>query len=111
LVPPVNKNIHILVTASDVLHNWTVPSFGVKVDAVPGRVIRTWFRAEKIGTFYGQCSELCGRDHAYMPIAIRVVSQAQYEAWLKKAGDDLEGANRELMAATQMNKSIKVAGN
>jgi len=74
-------------------------------------LFRSHFQTKKEGLYYGQCSELCGRDHAYMPIAIRVVSQAQYEAWLKKAGDDLEGANRELMAATQMNKSIKVAGN
>lgn len=82
---PVNKNVEVLVTASDVIHAWAVPAFGVKVDAVPGRVMRTWFRAEKIGTYYGQCSELCGKDHGYMPIAVKVVSQADYEAWLKKA--------------------------
>ncbi|MDA7947309.1 MAG: cytochrome c oxidase subunit II [Hyphomicrobiaceae bacterium] len=85
VVVPVNKNIHVLITASDVLHNWTVPAFGVKVDAVPGRVLRTWFRAEKTGMFYGQCSELCGSKHAFMPIAVRVVSDEEYAAWLEKA--------------------------
>lgn len=85
VVVPVNKNIHVLITATDVLHNWTVPAFGVKVDAVPGRILRTWFRAEKTGTFYGQCSELCGSKHAFMPIAVRVVSEADYAAWLEKA--------------------------
>ena len=85
IVVPVNKNIHVLITATDVLHNWTVPAFGVKVDAVPGRVIRTWFRAEKTGTFYGQCSELCGGKHAFMPIAVRVVTDQEYAKWLVKA--------------------------
>jgi len=85
VVVPVNKNVHILVTATDVLHNWTIPAFGVKVDAVPGRLIRTWFRAEKTGTFYGQCSELCGARHAFMPITVRVVSDAEYASWLVEA--------------------------
>lgn len=85
VVVPVNKNIHILVTAADVIHNWTVPAFGVKIDAVPGRILRTWFRAEKTGIYYGQCSELCGQNHAYMPIAVRVVTDAEFASWLKKA--------------------------
>lgn len=85
VVVPVNKNIHILVTASDVLHNWTIPAFGVKVDAVPGRLIRTWFRAEKTGIYYGQCSELCGQKHAFMPISVRVVSDEEFAAWLETA--------------------------
>jgi cytochrome c oxidase subunit 2 len=85
VVVPVNKNVHILVTASDVLHNWTIPAFGVKVDAVPGRLIRTWFRAEKTGVYYGQCSELCGQKHAYMPITVRVVSDAEFASWLETA--------------------------
>jgi cytochrome c oxidase subunit 2 len=85
VVVPVNKTVHVLVTASDVLHNWTVPSFGVKVDAVPGRVLKTWFRATKTGTFHGQCSELCGQRHAFMPITVRVVSEAEYDAWLGQA--------------------------
>lgn len=82
---PVNKNIEILVTASDVLHNWTVPSFGVKVDAVPGRLLRTWFKAEKEGVYYGQCSELCGVKHAFMPIEVHVVSQEKFDEWLVAA--------------------------
>ncbi len=92
VVVPVNRNIHVLITATDVLHNWTVPSFGVKVDAVPGRVIRTWFRAEKTGIFYGQCSELCGGKHAYMPIAVRVVTDQEYAAWLEKAKKEFASA-------------------
>ena len=85
VVVPVNRNIHVLITATDVLHNWTIPAFGVKVDAVPGRVIRTWFRAEKTGVYYGQCSELCGQKHAFMPIAVRVVSDEEFASWLEKA--------------------------
>ena len=85
VVVPVNKNVEILLTASDVIHNWTIPAFGVRVDAVPGRVIRAWFNAEKVGTYYGQCSELCGKDHAYMPIGVKVMSEADYGAWLAKA--------------------------
>jgi cytochrome c oxidase subunit 2 len=79
---PVGKVVHVLVTANDVIHNWTIPSFGSKVDAVPGRVTATWFKATKIGAYYGQCSELCGRDHAFMPIAVRVVSEADFKAWV-----------------------------
>lgn len=85
VVVPVGKNIHVLVTASDVIHDWAVPAFGVKLDAVPGRVIKTWFRAERTGTFHGMCSELCGQRHAYMPITVRVVSQEDFDAWLVKA--------------------------
>lgn len=85
VVVPVNKNVELLVTASDVIHNWTIPAFGVKLDAVPGRVMRTWFRVEKIGTYYGQCSELCGKDHAFMPIGVKVLSEADYASWLAKA--------------------------
>ena len=85
VVVPVNKNVHVLVTATDVLHNWAMPAFGVKLDAVPGRVLKTWFRAEKTGMFYGQCSELCGVRHAFMPIAVRVVSESEYQAWLETA--------------------------
>lgn len=85
LVVPVNKNVELLVTAADVIHNWTVPAFGVKIDAVPGRVMRAWFRADKEGTYYGQCSELCGKDHAFMPIGVKVMSEADYAAWLAGA--------------------------
>jgi cytochrome c oxidase subunit 2 len=78
---PENKVVHVLVTATDVIHNWTIPSFGSKIDAVPGRITATWFRANRRGIYFGQCSELCGKDHASMPIAVRVVSQADFDAW------------------------------
>ncbi len=81
IVVPVNKVVHVLVTSNDVIHNWTIPSFGSKVDAVPGRVTSTWFKAEKEGAFYGQCSELCGMNHAFMPIAVRVVNDAVFADW------------------------------
>lgn len=81
VVVPINKVVHVLVTSNDVIHSWTVPSFGSKIDAVPGRVTSTWFQAEKEGVFYGQCSELCGLNHAFMPIAVRVVSEEVFNEW------------------------------
>jgi cytochrome c oxidase subunit 2 len=85
VVVPVNKVVKVLITANDVLHAWALPSFGVKRDAVPGRINETWFKAEKEGIYYGQCSELCGSRHAFMPITVRVVSEKQYNEWLKEA--------------------------
>lgn len=85
MVVPVNKIVKIQVTAADVLHSWAMPSFGFKIDAVPGRLNQMWFKAEKEGTFHGQCSELCGQRHAYMPIVVRVVSEQAYAEWLKEA--------------------------
>ena len=85
VVVPVNKVVKVLITANDVLHAWALPSFGVKRDAVPGRINETWFRAEKVGTYYGQCSELCGIKHAFMPITVRVVSEEEYAEWLRGA--------------------------
>ena len=82
---PVNKVVKVMITANDVLHAWALPSFGVKRDAIPGRINETWFKAEKVGTYYGQCSELCGIKHAFMPIAVRVVSNEEYEEWLSEA--------------------------
>jgi len=82
---PVNKVVEIDTTGADVIHSWAVPSFGVKMDAIPGRINRTWFKATKTGTYYGECSELCGANHAYMPIEVKVVTLAEYEAWLVKA--------------------------
>jgi cytochrome c oxidase subunit 2 len=79
---PVNKVVHVLITSSDVIHNWTVPSFGSKADAVPGRVTATWFKAMKEGLYFGQCSELCGKDHAFMPIAVRVVKDQVFNDWV-----------------------------
>ncbi len=85
LVLPVDTNIQILVAAADVIHALAVPSFGIKLDAVPGRINETWARIEKPGTYYGQCSELCGKDHAYMPLEIRAVSKEEFKAWVKFA--------------------------
>lgn len=82
VVVPVNKVVHVLVTSNDVIHNWTIPSFGSKVDAVPGRVTSTWFKAEREGIYYGQCSELCGLNHAFMPIGVRVVKEEVFNEWI-----------------------------
>ncbi|MGZ3403764.1 MAG: cytochrome c oxidase subunit II [Phenylobacterium sp.] len=82
LVVPVNQVVQILTTGSDVIHAWAVPSFGVIMDAVPGRVNSTWFKVDRIGTYYGSCRELCGIDHAFMPIEVKVVSQADFDAWI-----------------------------
>ena len=85
IVIPVGKTIVMQVTAADVIHSWTIPAFGVKQDGVPGRLAQLWFNAEKEGIYFGQCSELCGKLHAYMPITVKVVSQEAYDAWLAKA--------------------------
>jgi cytochrome c oxidase subunit 2 len=85
LVVPVNKVVRVLVIGADVIHSFSVPSFGIKVDAIPGRLNETWFKAEREGMYYGQCSQLCGRDHAFMPLAVRVVSEKDYAAWLDQA--------------------------
>ena len=85
VVVPVGKVVKVLITANDVLHAWALPSFGVKRDAVPGRINETWFKAEKVGTYYGQCSELCGIKHAFMPITVKVVSEEEYQEWLMDA--------------------------
>lgn len=82
LVVPVNKKIRMITTADDVIHSWSVPAFGVKQDAIPGFVRDTWFLADKVGTYYGMCSELCGKEHAFMPIRVDVVSQADFDAWV-----------------------------
>ena len=98
---PVNKTVHLLVTSNDVIHSWTIPSFGSKVQAVPGRVTATWFRPEKVGVYYGQCSVLCGKDHSSMPIAIRVVSDKAYADWIAAAkARDWKKARGILQAAT-----------
>jgi len=93
LVVPVNKKIRIITTASDVIHAFAVPAFGIKQDAIPGFVRDTWFRAEKIGDYHGQCQELCGKEHAYMPIEVKVVSAEDYTQWVKE--------QQKLMAAQQ----------
>ena len=106
MVVPVNKIVKIQVTAADVLHSWAMPSFGFKIDAVPGRLNQFWFKADREGTYHGQCSELCGQRHAFMPITIRVVSDQEYAAWLAEARtkfastDTAPGATRLADAAT-----------
>ncbi len=92
VVVPINQTVVMQVTGADVIHSWTIPSFGVKQDAVPGRLAELWFRAEEEGIYFGQCSELCGKDHAYMPITVEVVSQEEYEAWLQSAKEEYAGA-------------------
>ncbi|HKM87962.1 MAG TPA: cytochrome c oxidase subunit II [Xanthobacteraceae bacterium] len=83
MVVPVNKVVHVLVTGADVIHSFAVPSFGIKIDAVPGRINDTWFKATSEGLFHGQCSELCGKDHAFMPITVRVVNDADFATWVE----------------------------
>lgn len=109
LVVPVNVTTRVLVTASDVIHAFAMPAFGVKTDAVPGRTNEIWFKVEKEGLYYGQCSELCGKDHAFMPIAIRVVSQAQYDTWLAAARSDVGAANKALMAEIDAQRKVASA--
>ena len=94
MVVPVNKVVHVLVTGADVIHSFAVPSFGIKIDAVPGRLNDTWFKATSEGRFHGQCSELCGKDHAFMPITVRVVSDAEFAKWVK-----VEKKNAGLLSA------------
>ena len=105
LVVPVNKVIKVMITANDVLHAWALPSFGVKRDAVPGRINETWFKADRTGTFYGQCSELCGIKHAFMPITVNVVSEEDYNKWLEKA--KVEFAKEEISNNIKVAKKIK----
>jgi cytochrome c oxidase subunit 2 len=102
VVVPVNKTVKLIVTSDPdgIIHAWTIPQFGMKIDAIPGRLNQDWFHAEREGVFYGQCSELCGKDHAYMPIEVHVVSQDKYDAWAKTAQTaGLEEANKYLASA------------
>ncbi len=103
LYVPVNKVIEIDTTGADVIHSWSVPAFGVKMDAVPGRINRTWFKATRLGSYYGECSQLCGANHAYMPIEVKVVTEAQYQAWLQAA--------KKKYAANDEPDAIRVAAN
>ncbi len=109
VVVPVNKNVLVLVTADDVIHNWTIPSFGSKVDAVPGRVTSTWFNARKKGIYYGQCSELCGIRHAFMPIAVRVVDEEVFNNWAAAMAEDEDKARAIIQAAVEANKRKTIA--
>ncbi|MFL6816983.1 MAG: cytochrome c oxidase subunit II [Bradyrhizobium sp.] len=85
MVVPVNKVVRVQTTGADVIHSFAVPAFGIKIDSIPGRLNETWFKATKMGMFYGQCSELCGKDHAFMPIAVRVVNDQEFAAWVEAA--------------------------
>jgi len=112
IVVPINQVIRVLVTAAPdgVIHSIAMPVFGMKLDAIPGRINETFFQATKLGLYYGQCSELCGKYHAYMPLAIRVVSEDDFDVWSDMAGDDVEAANKALMSSlAKKAKKIDVA--
>jgi len=113
ILVPVNKVVHVLITSSDVIHNWTIPSFGSKVDAVPGRITATWFKATKEGIYFGQCSELCGKDHAFMPIAVRVVKDKVFNDWAAalKARDRKKAREIIRNAALDFARMTKTADN
>ncbi|MFV1495165.1 cytochrome c oxidase subunit II [Phaeobacter sp. JH20_02] len=100
VVVPVGKTVVMQVTGADVIHSWTIPAFGVKQDAVPGRLAELWFKADKEGIYFGQCSELCGKDHAYMPITVKVVSQEAYDAWLEGAIEEYAGLPQSYQVAS-----------
>ena len=106
VVVPVNKNITVQVTASDVIHAWKVMSFGVHQDGVPGRLAELWFKPEKEGVYFGQCSELCGLNHSYMPIVVKVVSEEEYKEWLKRASEkfaSISGDRQKSIALAKKN--------
>lgn len=112
MVVPVGKTVRIQTTATDVIHSFAVPSFGVKIDAIPGRLNESWFKVEKPGRYYGQCSELCGTNHAFMPIEVIAVPEADYQAWLATAAKDLDGAYKSLQVAVDAGeKGVKLASN
>ena len=105
VVVPVNKVVKVMITANDVLHAWALPSFGVKRDAVPGRINETWFKADRTGTYYGQCSELCGIKHAFMPITVNVVTEDEYNLWLEEAKQKF--AKEDIKTNIKIVKKIK----
>ncbi|MBL4876170.1 MAG: cytochrome c oxidase subunit II [Cohaesibacteraceae bacterium] len=109
VVVPIGKTVRVIVTATDVIHSFAMPVFGLKIDAIPGRLNETWFKAEREGIYYGQCSELCGRDHAFMPIVIQVVSQDMFAKWAAAAVDDVDEANLLLASLIENEKKLKVA--
>ena len=102
MVVPIGKVIEVDVTSQDVIHSFSVPSFGVKIDAIPGRLNKAWFKADREGFFYGQCSNICGIDHAFMPVNVRVVSQQDYDAWLIEAKKEFASADRVDLAAAPL---------
>ena len=102
IVVPINKVVRMQVTGAEVIHSFAVPSFGVKIDAVPGRLNETWFKVTKEGTYYGQCSELCGKDHAFMPISVRAVSEQAFETWLEDAKKKFASAGANSVAKAEI---------
>ena len=110
MVVPVGKTVRLLITAADVIHAVGLPAFGLKTDAVPGRVNETWFRADRVGTFYGQCSELCGVDHAFMPIQINVVTEAEFAAWVASKGGSMTPQAAPAPAAAAAAAPVAVEG-
>lgn len=109
LIVPQGVVVRLQVTGADVIHSFAMQPLGVKVDAVPGRLNESWFRADKLGIYYGQCSELCGKEHAYMPIAMRVVTKQQFTAWANAAKNDLRGAYKTLQAGLEQSQDKAVA--
>jgi len=107
VVLPVGKTIRVQVTAADVIHAFAMPSFGLKIDAIPGRLNETWFKADKVGVFHGQCSLICGQNHAFMPIVIRVVSEQEYAAWLAQAKQKFASTSRTPLAVAARGDAVK----
>ena len=111
VVVPVNKTVRVIVTASDVIHAWTLASFGQKIDAVPGRLNEDWFRIDREGVYYGQCSELCGKDHAFMPVTVRAVPQTEFNVWVETAkAAGVEQANRMFASGPSAERAVAAAG-
>lgn len=115
MVVPIHKTVRIIVTATDVIHSWTIPSFGSKIDAIPGRLNEDWFNIETAGIYFGQCSELCGKDHAFMPIMVRAVPEDEFNAWVDKAkASGVDEANKIFAVlpkpATQSVATVEAAG-
>jgi cytochrome c oxidase subunit 2 len=106
MVVPVNATVKVIVTAADVIHSWGVPAFWVKMDAVPGRLNETWFKAERPGVYYGQCFELCGQGHGFMPISVEVVSQERFAAWVASKGGKMPGAARPVSPDATINSPV-----
>ena len=105
VVVPVGAVVRMQVTGSDVLHAWKIPAFGVHIDAVPGRLNEAWYKVEKEGIYFGQCSELCGLNHSYMPVVVKAVSQERYEKWLKEASKEFAGLSSKRRSIIAFNKS------
>ncbi len=109
VVLPIETDIAILVTANDVIHSWTIPAFGVKIDAIPMRTNETWFRIEKPGVYYGQCSEICGKDHSFMPIEVHAVTKEEFKAWVEKAKEEFAQSDVPAIGSEQPIKLTALA--